>query len=90
LKAEDVDVQTGGGRLTVCGRKREEGDERVGAYRVSERRFGQFERSFPIPADAESSRVDAAFRDGLLTVVLPKRAEAAGRAEHVQVKAARG
>lgn len=86
LTKDDIDVSINGGQITVCGRKAEEAEEANAAYRVSERRFGRFERSFPIPTDAEPSRIEATFRDGLLSITLPKHADAASSAEHVKIK----
>jgi len=86
LSKNDIDVQMRNGFITVCGRKLEETEEAHAAYRVSERRFGHFERTFPIPDDADSARIDASFREGLLTIVLPKRAEAAAPAERIRIK----
>jgi len=86
LSKDDIDIQLRNGLITVCGRKVEEAEEANASYRVSERRFGRFERTFPIPNDADPARIDASFRDGLLSIALPKRADASGASEHVQIK----
>jgi HSP20 family protein len=72
LSREDVDIQLRDSLLLISGHKREQKEDAGSAYRVSERRYGRFDRSFPVPADADRERVEASFRDGLLTVTLPK------------------
>lgn len=88
MRLEELDIEMVGDMLTVRGQKREEREDARGSYRLSERRFGRFERSFPIPPDAEADRIDAQFKDGVLKVVLPKRAsEAAPPTRRIEVRA---
>ncbi|HZZ36107.1 MAG TPA: Hsp20/alpha crystallin family protein, partial [Caulobacteraceae bacterium] len=56
------------------------------SYHVSERRFGRFERSFPVPDDVDPAKVEAQFRDGVLRITLPKTAEAAERQARIEIK----
>ena len=86
LALQDVDVSIVGDRLTLTGHKAEARDERGAAYRLSERRFGRFERSFPLPPDVERGKVEAAFKDGVLRVVLPKDGEGASARSSVQIR----
>lgn len=69
---EDIDLRIRDDLLTLRGCKVEESESAQAAYRVSERRFGRFERSFPIPADARRDGLQAAFADGVLKITLPK------------------
>ena len=87
LTRDDVDIQMRGDLLFVTGQKAEAKDDAGCAYRISERRFGRFDRSFPIPADVERSRIAAGFRDGVLTVTLPKTAAAAEDRTRIEIKA---
>jgi len=86
LKREDVDVAIVGDSLSICGHKAEEADDASASYRVSERRYGRFERTFPLPLDVERSGVTAEFRDGLLKITLPKNPAAAPPRSHIEVK----
>ena len=72
LKREDVDLQLRGDTLIVSGHKEDEKSHAAAPYRISERRFGRFERSFPVPTDVDRTAIEAACRDGLLTVRMPK------------------
>lgn len=86
LAREDIDLSVRDDLITVCGHKVEEGERTAGAYRVSERRFGRFERSFPAPPDVDRDRIEASFRDGVLRVTLPRRADAAPPSTRIEVK----
>lgn len=86
LSLENVDLAVRGDLLTIRGHKVEEKERGSAAYRVSERRFGHFERSFPIPADVERTQIDASFRNGLLTVKLPKSEQARRQTAKIQIK----
>lgn len=87
LTLDELDIEVAGEMLTIRGQKREEREDTRASYRLSERRFGRFERSFPIPQDADAGRIEAQFRDGVLRVGLPKRVEAAPPARRVEIRA---
>lgn len=80
LAAEEVDITIDNNVLRVSGDKRvvrEEGDGT--AYRLTERRYGRFERSFVLPRDVKAEACEASYENGVLHVVLPKREEAKPR-----------
>jgi len=83
-KAEDVTVELHEGVLTLRGEKRSERDERREHARYVERVFGTFSRSFALPQNANPEKVDASFRDGVLTLRIPKREEAKPRTIQIQ------
>lgn len=87
LALEELDIEVAGEMLTIRGQKREEREDAKASYRLSERRFGRFERSFPIPADADAGRIEAQFRDGVLKVSLPKQVQAAPPARRIEIRA---
>ncbi|OQW37343.1 MAG: hypothetical protein A4E19_14405 [Nitrospira sp. SG-bin1] len=71
LRKEDIKVQLTEEGLTISGeRKREEEDRQGGIYR-SERSYGAFVRTIPIPGDAEVDQAQATFENGILTVTVP-------------------
>jgi HSP20 family protein len=86
LAKDDVEITLQGDALTVRGQKIEESEDATCAYRVSERRFGRFERSFPLPLDVDRNRIQAQFRDGVLKIVLPKRAEVAAQHAKIEIR----
>jgi HSP20 family protein len=60
------------GSLTIQGEKRFDHEEMGRTYFFSEREYGAFQRSFRLPPDAASDRIDAAFKNGVLSVRIPK------------------
>jgi HSP20 family protein len=86
LAREDVDLTISGDVLTLRGHKLEDNTHGQGAYRVSERRYGRFERSFPLPPDVDHNRLDATFKDGLLSLNLPRTAQAGPREAKIPIK----
>jgi len=79
LSQEDVDVSLSRNVLTIRGEKRQEREQRTHNYLRSERSYGSFTRSIPLPAEVNTDDVDATFRNGVLTVTLPKAEKPATR-----------
>lgn len=85
LKFEDIDVRIENGTLSVKGeRKFESSNEKNGWHRV-ERRYGAFQRVFDLPDTVETEGVKADYKNGVLTVVLPKKEIAKPKQIKVQV-----
>ena len=74
-KKEDVQVEVHDNVLTVSGEKRSEREEKNEKSRWVERSYGRFTRSFTLPADADLDRIEAAFKDGVLSVTVARTAE---------------
>lgn len=74
VNREDLDLTLENGVLTISGEKKEgkERAERDGRYHLTERRWGRFTRSFALPSSVDTDEVGATFRDGILTVRIPK------------------
>lgn len=71
-KKDDVQVELHEGVLTIRGEKRCERDETKDQRCYIERSYGSFSRSFRLPDDADAARMDASFKDGILSVTVPK------------------
>lgn len=76
LDASNIDVKLANGVLTIKGEKKEEKEEKDKDYYISERRFGSFQRSFQLPEGIDEDKIQAGFDKGVLTIRLPKGAEA--------------
>ncbi|WP_119390809.1 Hsp20/alpha crystallin family protein [Taklimakanibacter lacteus] len=88
MAPDNLEVKLVNGRLTIKGEKKEFKQEKHGDTELSERRYGSFERSFQIPEGVDSGKIEASLRAGVLTVVLPKSAEAQKPTKKIEVKAA--
>jgi len=86
MEEKDIDVKFADGVLTIKGEKKEEKEEKKKDYYLSERRFGSFQRSFQVPDGVEADKIEASFKNGVLTVVLPKSAEAQKREKKIEIK----
>lgn len=87
LDEKDVEIKLSNHTLTIKGEKSEEKEDKRKDYYLSERRYGSFQRSFRVPEGVEADRIDANFARGVLTVRLPKTAEAKAE-KKIAVKAA--
>ena len=85
LKREDVKVTVENGVLTISGERKFEKEEKKRKFHRVERGYGTFVRSFTLPDDADWKRVKAEFKNGLLTVHLPKSEHAKPKQIEVNV-----
>lgn len=86
MKLEDLDIQLENGTLTLKGeRKFEKSNEDRGYHRI-ERRYGSFVRAFALPEYADAEKVAADYKDGVLTVTVPKKELAKPRAIKVNIQ----
>jgi HSP20 family protein len=74
------------GMLTIRGEKRFQHQELGFTYFFSEREYGAFQRSFRLPPDAAKDRIDAAFKNGVLTVRIGKLQPAEGETQKIAVR----
>src|SRR6201982_1076790 len=86
MKKDDVRVTVEDGILCVSGERRSEKEDQKKKFHGIERSFGSFHRSFTLPEDADSTKVTAEFRDGVLKVHLPTTTKAKSKAIEVKVK----
>ena len=85
MKREDIDVSLHEGSLSVSGeRKSEQKHEDADTYRA-ERFFGRFQRTVTLPTPVAADKVKAEYKDGILTVTLPKTEEAKPKQINVNV-----
>ena len=84
MKKDDVRVTVEDGVLSVSGERKTEKEDHKKKFHRIERCYGTFRRSFTLPEDADSTKVTAEFRDGVLKVHLPTTPVAKSKA--IQVK----
>lgn len=79
MKKEDVQITLENNVLTIAGERKFEAETKNEAYHRIERSYGNFSRSFTLPASVKTDKVDAKFADGVLTIQLPKMEESKPR-----------
>ncbi len=84
LSREDIDVQVANGILTIKGEKKEIRDEKEKRYHHREMRYGSFVRSVALPVDVKAEDARATFKDGVLTIILPKEEKAVHKTIEIQ------
>ena len=88
LDEKDVEVSVTGDVLTLKGEKLQQKEEKNKNWYVSERAYGSFQRAFTLPEGVDRVKIVADFAKGVLTVTLPKNAEAQKQQRKIEVKAA--
>ncbi len=85
MKKEDIKLNVEDNVLSITGERKYEKEEKGKKYHRVERAYGSFMRSFTLPEDADSSKVNAEYKDGLLKVHLPKSEKAKPKATEVKI-----
>ncbi|GAA0316531.1 Hsp20/alpha crystallin family protein [Sphingomonas oligophenolica] len=85
IKEDEVEIAVAEGVLTVSGEKREEEEHKDKGYLISERRYGGFRRQVSLPTDVDPAAIKAEFKKGVLTIALPKDADAGARARKIPI-----
>jgi len=88
MDEKNVEVKVADGVLTIKGEKQEQKEEKKKDYYLSERSYGSFQRSFQVPDGVDADKIEASYKNGVLTVTMPKSAEAQKSAKKITVKAA--
>ncbi|MFA6456116.1 MAG: Hsp20/alpha crystallin family protein [Bacteroidota bacterium] len=83
---DDVKITLENNVLTIRGEKKQETEKKEENYHRVERSYGSFERSFTIPGSIKVNDIDAQYKDGVLTLTLPKAEEAKPKMIDVKVK----
>jgi HSP20 family protein len=87
LDAKNIDLQLSDNVLTIKGEKQEEKEEKTKDRYVTERRYGSFRRSLEVPGSVDVDKIEANFKNGLLTVSMPKSPEAQKKQKTIPVSA---
>jgi len=86
VKLEDIEVRVENNTLTLKGERKFEKDEKAKGYHRMERAYGTFVRSFTVPTTVDAEKVGAEYKNGVLTVKLPKKEAAKPRQVKIEVK----
>lgn len=85
VNKDDVKVDIEDGMITLRGERKQEKEEKGRKFHRVERSYGCFARSFRMPDDVDESAVKAEFKDGMISITLPKSAQPRAKAIEVSV-----
>ncbi len=86
IDAANVDVKLANGMLTIRGEKKDSREDKTATSYVSERSYGMFERSFRLPDGTDADRIEASFKNGVLSVSVPKSTESLKKTRKIEIK----
>ena len=86
VNKDDVKITMENNILTLRGEKSQETKEKSSNYHRVERYYGSFRRSFELPGGVKNDKIDAEYKDGILTIRMPKEEEAKTRLIEVKVR----
>lgn len=76
VKKEDLEISTSGNRIQISGKRESEQESKSDTVYTYERQYGSFSRSFTLPNGADIDHAKSDLKEGVLTLVIPKLAEA--------------
>jgi len=79
FEEKDIDLRVVDGVLVLSGKREDSREQQKGTVAYAERRYGSFCRQFSLGASVDESKIEATYKNGVLTVALPKREEAKPR-----------
>lgn len=85
MEEKDIQVELTNDRLTIKGEKNTERDEQKEDYHLMERSYGSFYRTVPLPAGLEDQQAKARFKNGVLTITIPKSPDAKRPKKQIQI-----
>jgi HSP20 family protein len=85
IDAKDLEVQVSAEAVSISGERKEETKTEDKGVTHSEFRYGQFRRTIPLPTRVENTEVQAEYKDGILSLVLPKAASEKNKVVKVNV-----
>jgi len=86
VKIEDIDIRMENNTLTLRGTRKFEKDDKVKGWHRIERSYGDFVRSFQVPSTVDTDKIAADYKNGVLTVTLPKKEAAKPRQVKVEIQ----
>jgi HSP20 family protein len=85
MEAKDIEISLSGDLLTIKGEKKSEREEKKENYHLVERSYGSFSRSLKLPAAVAADKIEASYKQGVLSITCPKKEEAKPKA--IEIKA---
>jgi HSP20 family protein len=86
MKKDDIKVSVRNNVLTVSGERKQEKETKNKTYHCIERSYGEFSRSVTLPSEVDADKVSAAYKDGVLSITLPKSESAKTKKIEVRIE----
>lgn len=86
MEKKDISVSLEENLLTIKGERKEKKESKDKQYHTIERRSGSFYRAVQLPLEVESDKIEATFKDGVLTLSLPKSKESKRKVAQIEIK----
>lgn len=86
LKKEDFKIILDHNVLTISSEKKEEKEEKEGKFMRREYSFHSFSRSFTIPDNTDSEKINASYKDGVLSIAIPKKKDVPSNMKQINIK----
>ncbi|MBN1885448.1 MAG: Hsp20/alpha crystallin family protein [Candidatus Krumholzibacteriota bacterium] len=86
MEKEEISIEVQERMLAIRGEKKVEEEKDEAGCHIRERHWGRFERTFTLPENVDTAKIDAAYRNGVLTIGIPKKEEAKPKEIKVEVK----
>lgn len=86
MQQEDIDITLVEDLLTLKGEKKSESEKEGQTYHISERKYGSFSRSLKLPYAPEQNAVNASFKNGVLTLKIPRPSHAQPNTHKIQIR----
>ena len=86
MDEKDIEVTLENGLLTIRGQKKQESEQKKRNYHLVECSYGEVHRMIPLPADVDEEKTKASFKKGVLTVTVPKTADAKSHQRKIDIR----
>lgn len=86
IKKEDVKISVRGNAISVSGERKQESETKNKTFHRVERSYGRFRRTVTLPSEIDADTVKATYKDGILTITLPKPESAKPKEIEVEIK----
>ena len=86
INEKDVKVEISGNTMTIRGEKKQEKEEKEKDYYKIERSYGAFQRILSLPEDADQDNIKASFKNGVLTIRMPRKALSDSHVKQIEIK----
>ena len=86
LNKKDVKININGDQLTISGERKEDIDNSDSHYHFRERSIGEFSRSFNLPKSVNKEKINAHFKNGILSIKLEKHKDIAPETKEIEIK----